>query len=71
MTTRTISYALIGVAAAGVLYWWWKKRQPQGIVTVGPLTVASWNVAPAQPGTPNTPTVDPVWTRRNPGVAPV
>lgn len=71
MKRQTIGLALAGVAAVGVLYWLWKRRQPQGMVTVGPLTVASWNVAPAQSATPNTPTVDPVWTRRNPGTSPV
>ena len=71
MKPRTIGLALLGVAALGALYWWWRKRQPQGVATIGALTVASWNVAPAQPSAPNTPTVDPVWARRNPGTAPV
>lgn len=74
MNRRTAGLVVVAVAAAGLIYWWVKRRQaaaPAATATVGDLTVVSWNVAPAQPATPNTPTVDPVWARRNPGVVPV
>ena len=85
MKRANVGLVLIGVAAVGALVWWIKRRQtvtsatgakvlvPQ-ITSIGPfdfVTGYSWQVAPAQPATPNTPTVDPVWAKQNPGVSPV
>ena len=68
---QRIGGILVLGGAAALLYLWWKRRKsPAATAPAGPLTnlsqgfqdyLLSFNVAPKQPATPNTPTVDPVF----------
>lgn len=85
-TAQRIGGILVLGGAAALLYLWWKRRKTTSLsdpkVTSANPTASdiaiglasgdvSWTVAPVQSGTPNTPTVDPVWAHRNPGTSPV